>query len=119
MKGERLAPASSCANTHLGPSAILVENLSEVGRVPFIFLGERYSGWQTPFKPQFQIFIMSANQSSTILLPNQEEPIRSELFSLERLEQHAESLAAAQAVTTRISRGARLSLVSWKTAACF
>ena len=48
---------------------------------------------------------MSANQSSTILLPNQEEPIRSELFSLERLEQHAESLAAAQAVTAQISRG--------------
>ena len=105
MKGEKRAPASSCANTHLGPSAILVENLSEVGRVHFIFVGERYSGWQTPFKPQFQIFIMSANQSSTILLPNQEEPIRSELFSLERLEQHAESLAAAQAVTARISRG--------------
>jgi cyclic beta-1,2-glucan synthetase len=29
------------------------------------------------------------------------EPIRSELFSIERLEQHAESLAAAQHVTTR------------------
>ncbi len=45
------------------------------------------------------------NQSSTILLPNPEEPIRSELFSLERLEQHAESLAAAQAVTRELSRG--------------
>ena len=30
-----------------------------------------------------------------------EEPIRAELFSIERLEQHAESLAAAQRVTTR------------------
>ena len=48
---------------------------------------------------------MSTNQSSTILLPNQEEPIRSELFSLERLEQHAESLAAAQAVTNKMSLG--------------
>ncbi len=48
---------------------------------------------------------MSTNQSSTILLPNQEEPIRSELFSLERLEQHAESLAAAQVVTDEMSRG--------------
>jgi cyclic beta-1,2-glucan synthetase len=48
---------------------------------------------------------MSTNQSSTILLPNQEEPIRSELFSLERLEQHAESLAAAQTVTEEMSRG--------------
>src|SRR5579862_4013248 len=48
---------------------------------------------------------MSANQSSTILLPNQEEPIRSELFSLERLEQHAESLAAAQVITNKPDRG--------------
>src|SRR6202167_4107698 len=48
---------------------------------------------------------MSANQSSTILLPHAEEPIRSDLFSLERLEQHAESLAAAQVVTKEISRG--------------
>ncbi|HSQ00488.1 MAG TPA: glycosyl transferase, partial [Candidatus Dormibacteraeota bacterium] len=31
-----------------------------------------------------------------------EEPIRSELFSIERLEQHAESLAAAQRVTARV-----------------
>jgi cyclic beta-1,2-glucan synthetase len=48
---------------------------------------------------------MSTNQLSTILLPNLEEPIRSELFSLERLEQHAESLAAAQLVTSEASRG--------------
>jgi cyclic beta-1,2-glucan synthetase len=48
---------------------------------------------------------MNKNQASTILLPNQEEPIRSELFSLERLEQHAESLAAAQVVTNEASWG--------------
>lgn len=48
---------------------------------------------------------MSTNQPSTILLPNLEEPIRAELFSLERLEQHAESLAAAQAITSEASRG--------------
>jgi cyclic beta-1,2-glucan synthetase len=48
---------------------------------------------------------MSTNQPSTILLPNLEEPIRAELFSLERLEQHAESLAAAQLVTNEMSRG--------------
>ena len=48
---------------------------------------------------------MSTNQTSTILLPNQEEPIRAELFSLERLEQHAESLAAAQVITNKPSRG--------------
>ena len=34
-----------------------------------------------------------------------EEPIRSELFSVERLEQHAESLAAAQPVTPKPRRG--------------
>jgi cyclic beta-1,2-glucan synthetase len=33
------------------------------------------------------------------------DPIRSEVFSVERLEQHAESLAAAQRVTTRPTRG--------------
>lgn len=33
-----------------------------------------------------------------------QEPIRAELFSIERLEQHAESLAAAQRVTTRPDR---------------
>ncbi len=37
-----------------------------------------------------------------------ENPIRAELFGLERLEQHAESLAAAQPVMTRSSRGRRL-----------
>ena len=37
-----------------------------------------------------------------------ESPIRAELFGLERLEQHAESLAAAQHVMTRSSRGRRL-----------
>ena len=34
-----------------------------------------------------------------------EEPIRSELFSIERLEQHAESLAAAQRITPRPKTG--------------
>ena len=34
-----------------------------------------------------------------------EEPIRAELFSIERLEQHAESLAAAQRVTTTPRKG--------------
>jgi cyclic beta-1,2-glucan synthetase len=40
-----------------------------------------------------------------MILPDLQEPIRAELFSLERLEQHAESLAAAQVVTTAASRG--------------
>src|SRR6202167_5939370 len=39
------------------------------------------------------------------MLADVEEPIRAELFSLERLEQHAESLAAAQIVTIEKSRG--------------
>jgi cyclic beta-1,2-glucan synthetase len=51
---------------------------------------------------------MSANPSSTILVPNEEEPIRSELFSLERLEEHAESLATAQVVTDEVSLGHQL-----------
>jgi len=38
---------------------------------------------------------ISAHQLSVILPPNPEEPIRTELFSLERLEQHANSLATA------------------------
>ncbi len=37
-----------------------------------------------------------------------EEPIRAELFSIERLEQHAESLAAAQRITTRARAERRL-----------
>ncbi len=37
-----------------------------------------------------------------------EEPIRAELFSVERLEQHAESLAAAQRVTDEPRAGRRL-----------
>jgi cyclic beta-1,2-glucan synthetase len=42
---------------------------------------------------------------STAAPPEPEEPIRSELFSIERLEQHAESLAAAQRVTPKPGRG--------------
>src|SRR4029077_15494161 len=41
-------------------------------------------------------------------LPDPEEPIRTELFSVERLEQHAESLAAAQRGTAAPRRGWRL-----------
>src|SRR5271154_6264335 len=48
---------------------------------------------------------MKKNQPPTIILPDLEEPIRAELFSLERLGQHAESLAAAQVITTVPSRG--------------
>ncbi len=43
--------------------------------------------------------------SDAIVLSQLEEPIRAELFSAERLEQHAESLAAAQRVTTTPRKG--------------
>src|SRR5690348_791734 len=48
---------------------------------------------------------MNKNPLSPVALRDLEEPIRAELFSLERLEQHAESLAAAQTVTSETSRG--------------
>jgi cyclic beta-1,2-glucan synthetase len=41
---------------------------------------------------------MSTAQAPTVITTPIEEPIRAELFSVERLEQHAESLAAAQEV---------------------
>ncbi|MGB6265161.1 MAG: hypothetical protein WBF56_05395, partial [Candidatus Acidiferrales bacterium] len=48
---------------------------------------------------------MNKNQPIPTFLSEPEEPILAELFSLERLEQHAESLAAAQTVTSPTSRG--------------
>jgi len=48
---------------------------------------------------------MKKNNSLIATLSNLEEPIRAELFSLERLEQHAESLAAAQIVASKAVRG--------------
>jgi cyclic beta-1,2-glucan synthetase len=45
------------------------------------------------------------NHSEAVALSALEEPIRAELFSGERLEQHAESLAAAQRVTTTPRKG--------------
>src|ERR1700723_2009896 len=42
------------------------------------------------------------SQAPLVVFPEHEEPIRAELFSVERLEQHAESLAAAQTVTETI-----------------
>ena len=41
---------------------------------------------------------MSTASAPTVISPAADEPIRAELFSVERLEQHAESLAAAQEV---------------------
>jgi cyclic beta-1,2-glucan synthetase len=42
---------------------------------------------------------MTSSSTAGALVQEAEEPIRAELFSIERLEQHAESLAAAQVVT--------------------
>src|SRR5713101_2447541 len=48
---------------------------------------------------------MNTARPSTSIFPDLEEPIRAELFSVERLEQHAETLAAAQIVTTQSGQG--------------
>ncbi len=48
---------------------------------------------------------MSATQTPIPVFSEPEEPIRAELFSSERLEQHAESLAAAQTVSSGADAG--------------
>src|ERR1700741_2896614 len=45
------------------------------------------------------------SHSPLVVFPEHEEPIRAELFSVERLEQHAESLAAAQTVSESTVEG--------------
>jgi len=54
------------------------------------------------------VFLRALKPPSAAFAAGAEEPIRAELFSIERLEQHAESLAAAQPVTTRPKIGRRL-----------
>ena len=51
------------------------------------------------------IFFRALRRSGGVFPQDTEEPIRSELFSIERLEQHAESLAAAQRVTAKPAAG--------------
>jgi cyclic beta-1,2-glucan glucanotransferase len=51
---------------------------------------------------------MSANDSMPSVTSASEEPIRAELFGIERLEQHAESLAAAERTTQRPTKGRSL-----------
>lgn len=48
---------------------------------------------------------MTTANTPLIVSPELEEPIRAELFSIERLEQHAETLAAAQTVTESSDEG--------------
>jgi len=56
----------------------------------------------------FRRNLLGRNRTEAFALSELEEPIRAELFSIERLEQHAESLAAAQRVTTMPRKGRRL-----------
>jgi len=51
---------------------------------------------------------MNSARPVTSIFPDVEDPIRAEIFSVERLEQHAESLAAAQIVTRKSERGRQL-----------
>ena len=61
---------------------------------------------------------MSSAPSPTVITTALEEPIRAELFSVERLEQHAESLAAAQAVIDGSpAQASRCFPACWKMAA--
>ena len=65
--------------------------------------------------------------SATAFPKDPEEPVRSELFSVERLEQHAESLAVAQRVTpgagtrrplaSRLNDNGRVLLAAYRTIA--
>src|ERR1700686_1040173 len=48
---------------------------------------------------------MITAEPSPLIVPETPSPIRAELFSVERLEQHAESLAAAQVVTSELVQG--------------
>ena len=54
------------------------------------------------------LFLRALKAPSAAFAADAEEPIRADLFSIERLEQHAESLAAAQPVTTMPTTGRRL-----------
>ena len=56
-------------------------------------------------KSLFRQNLLQNKHSEAIALSQVEEPIRGELFSAERLEQHGESLAAAQRVTTTPQKG--------------
>ena len=54
------------------------------------------------------VFLRAPRAPSAIFAADTEERICAELFGIERLEQHAESLASAQPITTRSNTGRRL-----------
>ena len=63
-------------------------------------------GQRADLKGDVKNFILRALKGvSAGFPPETDEPIRAELFSIERLEQHAESLAEAQHITTRRGAG--------------
>ena len=55
------------------------------------------------------VFFRTPKASSSDFAAHTEDPIRAELFGIERLEQHAASLASAQSVTKRPKAGRQLS----------
>ena len=62
-------------------------------------------GGPLSLKGNCEKFILRALKGGSGFPPETDEPIRAELFSIERLEQHAESLAEAQHITTRRGTG--------------
>ena len=84
------------------PLPLRTSQLTSVSFRYWIPLGSPvHDGSQTSPVLESRIASMNKDQPSTFALDDMEEPIRAELFSLKRLEQDAESLAAAQTVTWR------------------
>ena len=65
----------------------------------------RQPGWKSCPFGESTTKTPTKNQQTPIALSDLDEPIRAELFSVERIEQHAESLAAAQTVTKEARQG--------------
>src|SRR5437899_9907759 len=91
-------------------------------RVPVYSISLRGRGWRALALPLQSLVLASSSPdsfASETAMPGAhpsaefapqpfEEPIRAELFGVERLEQHAESLAAAQPVMSELEKGRRL-----------
>ena len=61
--------------------------------------------WKKKIKPSFLNVLNNIEYKFIVADQKDEEPIRSEIFSLERLKQHAESLAQSQAITGNPKKG--------------
>ncbi len=66
---------------------------------------DRYPLAETGFLPERKLEVNATDTNAPV---QWEEPIRAELFGIERLEEHAESLAAAQRPTDQPSKGRNL-----------